>query len=726
MAAKKRRGKQPPRVRSVRNSQLWLSLLEDASKTEWPPTISGQKWRVLLNRAESLQACKHSGLFRTSPVFPVIPNFSPPDLSRGTHYLSFFCFDPAFPIIGRLLQKAPKELTSGLLFTTGLASILLIARRRALTDQVERLAGKRPRSAEVWRVEDGKIKSIVCRCSRPTELDDEAIRVREYESLPIVPRTTVDEFVASMAVLVPKVQLHIPSEVNTFVRLVALVNELVTEMVYVSEPVGVPPKTLGEYTQQQFANSPSLCSRVLHQNTDRLIQINAALSYVSTQALSGAVPILDRRSLIRRYSLLGVGTATLALTRIAHRIESAFAEGSLEDILEEKAGDASPLPGLDRLPKYDSKDWREFSINSWKGKVRARKSYPKLPYFSGRLGFREAEYTVSAAMQALAAGAGPEWSLLTVTHEMLHGHVRNLLCTIFQGEPNGRPNAMWKGFYDRFAARCQGHPPVKENLLDSLRAVILSYCCNAMSHGSLTRNQQYKKQRAIELPLYLLAYDQLLLAYEGEYRNISEIFVHVLDLHYFYFSCLTHYVPLIWRSWSTVPQVWADLRQYLLRTLLVVATTTDGTPYQRFNLARSRFIAFLEPLRNDGSARSSLIGEALDKLKRDAYVENNLFFPFSASLILVDLAHLVLTSSTIRGALNAGDTHFSLSKATSYEDWLLYDMADGFVDDVVISPTAYLADRIARRVEESDEESLEAKTAALFLACASHVVQGEP
>jgi hypothetical protein len=67
-------------------------------------------------------------------------------------------------------------------------------------------------------------------------LDDEAIRVREYESLPLVPKSTVDEFVASMAVLVPKIQLHIPSEVNTFVRLVALVNELVTEMGYVFGP----------------------------------------------------------------------------------------------------------------------------------------------------------------------------------------------------------------------------------------------------------------------------------------------------------------------------------------------------------------------------------------------------------------------------------------------------------------------------------------------------------
>jgi hypothetical protein len=726
MPLKKRAGREAVKLTDKRGSQLWLILLEDADKTEWPPTIEGQNWRVVLSSSDNLQGCNQGGLYRTSPVFPVTERFNPPDFQAGIYYLNFFCFDPAFPVLGRLLHSAPKELTDGLLYTTGLASILLLSKREALANDVERIARAAARSKETWKVDHGRIVSISCHCSSPRG-EDSHFTLAKYDSLPLVPKTTVDEFVANMAVLMPKVRLHIPGEIDTFVRLIALANELVQEMVYVCNPIGSPPETLSEYTQQQFAKHPSLCTRILHQDTDRLVQINSALSYVSTQALSGAVPILDRRSLIRRYSLLGVGTATLALTRIAHSIERAFAKGALENILSERAGDAAALPGLDNLPEYDSRKWKEFSVDAWNGKVNARESYPKLPYFSGRLGFREAEYTVSAALQSLAAGAGAEWSLLTLTHEMLHGHVRNLLSMLFQGDPNRRPDEKWDDFYARFEARCNGQPPAKENLLDSLRAIILSYCCNAISHGSLTRDivgagQGYKEQE-ISLSFPLLARDSLWLAYEAEYRNISEIFVHILDLHYFYCSSLSHYVRLIWRSWSTVPQVWADLRQYILRSLLVVATKTEGTAYERFGSARLRLVEILEGLQSDSTLPAPVINEALKRLKRE-YAEKHLFYPFAASMILVDVVHQVLTSSAIRGSLNAGDPHFSLAPTTTFEEWLLYDMPDKFVDDVVISPTAYLADRLSREVQQPEGQALEAKTAAMFLACASHVVRG--
>jgi hypothetical protein len=727
MGGKNRAGADSATLNGKRSSQLWLSLLEDAAKIEWPPTIEGQNWRVRLSSSESLQGCNHKGLYRTSPVFPVTERFSPPDLQNGIYYLTFFCFDPAFPILGRLLHLAPKELTDGLLYTTGLASILLISKREALASDVERIARTTARSKEAWQVNHGRIASISCHLSHPDQLDKEPLTLKRYDTLPLVAKTTVDEFVANMAVLMPKVHLHIPGETDTFTRLIALANELVEEMVYVCNPVGNPPETLSEYTQQQFTKSDSLCSRILHQDTDRLIQINAALSYVSTQALSGAVPILDRRSLIRRYSLLGVGTATLALTRIAHSIERAFAQGALEYTLTERAAGAAALPGLDKLPDYDSRKWREFSFNVWNGSV-VRESYPKLPYFSGRLGFREAEYTVTAALQALAAGAGAEWSLLTITHEMLHGHVRNILSYLFQGDPNRRPDQKWDEFYTRFAARCKGTPLAGETFLDSLRAIILSYCCNAVSHGSLTSDvvgADLYRQESVSLPFPLLAADSLWRAYEAEYRNINEIFVHVLDLHYFYCSCLSHYVQLIWRSWSTVPQVWADLRQYILRSLLVVATKTEGTVYERFASARSRLTDLLENLQNDKTAHAPVINEALKRLKRE-YAEKHLFFPFAASMILVDVVHHVLTSSTIRGSLNGGDPHFRPAQTTTFEEWLLYDMPDEFVDDVVISPTAYLADRLSRQTLEPQGPALEARTAALFLACASHVVKGAP
>ena len=728
MKAGKTVGECTQKQQSARNVQLWLSVLEDADSVEWPPTVETQNWRVFLRSSHSLQGCNHSGLYRTSPVFPATNDFRPPALSRGTYHLCFYCFDPAFQVLGRLTQNAPKALKSGLLYSTGLASILLFTKDPGHFSQVEVIAGVKARCKELWRIERGRIASITCENSGHTSLRLNSTKIVPYETLPLVARTTVDEFVANIAVLVPKVQVHLPSEVSTFVQLVNLANELVSEMVYVCTPQGPPPETLSEYTERQFQTDVHLQHRILHQDTDRLVQINAALSYVSTQALSGAVPILDRRSLIRRYSLLGVGTATLALMRIAHSIESAFAQGALEDLLADRGGDAAPLPGLKTLPDYDSTKWEESSFDNWTGKVEPRRSYPKLPYFSGRLGFREAEYTVSAALQALAAGAGPEWSLLTLTHEMLHGHVRNLLSILFQGTPDRRPDQKWKEFYDRFAAHCKGNSVKKESFLDSVRAIILFYCCRTITHGSITRSVKVDssqlRDESVEFPFSLLAPEPLWLTYESESRNISEIFVHILDLHYFYCSSHSNYIPLIWRSWANVPQVSGDLRQYLLRSLLVLATKTDGSPYERFEAARARLVELLSSLQTNQSSRSPVIDEALKKLRSESYTEEHLYYSFDASLILVDLVQNVLTSSRIRGALNA-DPHLSVAKTTSFEEWLVYDMPNEFVDDCVVSPTAFLADRLSQEGEELDETALEARTSAVFLACASHVKGGQ-
>jgi len=704
-------------------------LHEDVGKVEWPPTIETQGWRVLLSASSTLYGCHHSGLYRASPVFPATSGFRKPDLRRGVYYLCFFCFDPAFPVLGRLLLKAPQAIKSGLLYTTGLASILLVTKHRSLADTVENIAGVRVTAKEIWHVDRCRIKSVSCECSTPDALSREAPRLLPHNSLPLVARTTVDEFVANMAILLPKVEVHIPSEMCTYAHLTGQVNELISEMVYATSPNGAPPDTLSEYTEEQFSTDALLRNSILDQNIDRLVQINSALSYVSTQALTGAVPILDRRSLIRRYSLLGVGTAVLALTRIAHSIESAFAQGAVEHILTAWGPDLPPLPGLDSLPGYEPRQWNDFSIDALKASVEPQRPNPKLPYFSGRLGFRETEYTISAALQALAAGACAEWSILTVTHEMVHGHVRKLLSAVFQGDPSRTPDKKWREFYDRFKARCERNPPRKESLLDSLRAIIFAYCCSAKKHGSLTWDTEHETRRRgngeIRIPIELYTPSSLWAILQREYRNISEIIVHVLDLHYFYRSCISHYIHLIWSSWAKAPQVRGDLRQYLLRSLLVVAAKKQGTPHERFCLACTALADLLEPLRGPAGEHIPVIEEAVNLLKDDKYTGKSLFFPFYASLILADLAHHVLTSAKIRGAVNAGDPHLRPAiVASTNEEWLDYDMPDGFVDDVVKSPTAYIAHRLTQPTSLQNGRDIEAETATLFLACSSHPVDG--
>ena len=56
----------------------------------------------------------------------------------------------------------------------------------------------------------------------------------------------------------------------------------------------------------------------------------------------------------------------------------------------------------------------------------------------------------------------------------------------------------------------------------------------------------------------------------------------------------------------------------------------------------------------------------------------------------------------------------------AFEHWFEYNLPDGFVDDVIVAPTAFLADRLSRRLNTPESDTLERDTVGLFLACCSH------
>jgi len=690
--------------------QYWLTLLFDEPDPVWP-SVEGHE--VLIETASTLQECDHPWSFRTSPIFPLRKDCIIPDL--GSCFIYFYCFQPSFPVLGRLRDVGSEPLTRRLWFNIGLASVLLISEDPELHKELLRIAPRLPRATETWEVERQRVARVTPEMSPAKTYDPQTLAVPAYRDLPPDQRTVVDEFVATLAVVTPKVALHIPSEFETFPKLCRQMAELISELVYVSNPKGAPPPTLNEYTEEMIGTDPLLRERISNQAVDRLIQVNSALSYVSTQMLSGAVPITERRSLIRRHSLLGVGTAILAITRLARSVELAFSEFPIEEIIGIRMADAKPLPGLDQLPAYDPSTWAEYSLDRWEGKVKAREWYPKLPYYSGRLGFRETEYTISAALQSLTAGACTEWSLLTLTHELLHGHVRNIISVMFLGDPKKRPEDKFAQFYQDFASIIR-KTGVACNELESLRAILLTYCCLTVTQGSLTSKGDTSNQ---EFDITLPAEEDLWYIFENEARNISEIFVHVLDLHYFYGSRLAAYIPLIWRSWATVPHVSGDLRQYALRSLLVISATVTGTAYERFNTSVSRLV---EMLGSDAYGLKDIpLAQAVMESINTEEFRLDLVLPFSASVILVDLANSILLSKSIRAKLLADPLGRWLDAEEGFEQIYEYRLPNGFSETIVQSPSALLLGAALQRLRNPDPgTNTEAETARLLLACCSH------
>ena len=704
----------------------WLSVSEEAQHIEWPHTHERHPLRLRLTNAVTLRSSGTSGLFRTSPVFSLFDSDAVLlSKTEGPIYFCFLFYEHAFRVLGKLRKTNDAAIRARVLFTAGLASIIWITDTPDL-DRLISIVDEKPRAVEIWKIEGGLIVSTTCQGPLPNATAPD-VELPVYDLLPTAPRTAVDEFLAGMRLIVPNIVTHLPSHLPMFIQVTESVSELVSEMVFANDPSGLPPPTLSEYQPEEFSKDPALAESILHQNTDRIVQINSALAYLLTQALSGAVPILERRSIIRRHSLLGVGTAILALTNITRTAEKAFATAALETVLAERAGTAAPLPGLGDLPSYDASNWRLHNLDKFT--VPPRKPFAKIPYFSGRLGFRETEYTVAASLHSITAGANPAWSLLTVTHELVHGHVRNLIAQILQGDPSRHPTPKWHEFYHRFAQSITRGPLLDENLLDSLRKVIFGYACGSLSWGSLTRDAHIDKTGGQNLDFrvkYRLPDEESLwFLLDGELRNISEVFVHVLDLQYFYRGYLSAYIPLIWRSWAVLPHVRGDLRQYVLRTLLVSATKTAGSSLDRFKASQGRVLEVLSPLADKSFHGVPTIKKAVELLQSPSFLDQH-FLQFAGSLILVDLAENVLASARVRGLVHAGDPNLrARNHDDSFEEWLEYSLPDGFVDSTIEAPTAYLADRLARVVMEAAPHSYEAQTTAVLLACCSSSGHGQ-
>jgi hypothetical protein len=241
----------------------------------------------------------------------------------------------------------------------------------------------------------------------------------------------------------------------------------------------------------------------------------------------------------------------------------------------------------------------------------------------------------------------------------------------------------------------------------------------AVEFGSLTRPRTEPPDRPDENGdqingFYLLHEVPLREVLEQEYRNISEILVHTLDYLYFYDSQSSIYVQSIWTSWAVVPGVVRDLRQYMLRTLLAVASTLTGAPLQRFNEAVEEVRKQLTAVEGKHTSASGLIRAAIDLLdsKEEAQLAD-LFPPFYAGLRLADLASKVVYSQKIRSEL------FDRDILADYDgDVPEYLLESGvFADLDVGSPVVFFTWRLLEALKDGDrDEELERTTAWALLA----------
>ena len=650
---------------------------------------------------------------RISKIFPLIQQEKIPEIDKCRIY--FFDFYNPFKVLGILKQKASGDLLRSIYFSCGLCSVILITKSNKYHDELFSIIAEKPNSSETWDIKNSLIDDVdIC---LPEIKENVCEPIHSYYQLSIVERSIIDEFATSIKILFSKILLHDSEYITTLNGLVGIVNSFIIELNYLTTFEGEIPEMLNIYNIEKLKD-PIENNIFKQQIIDRLIQINSTLSYFSTQSYSGAVPILERRSLIRRNSLLGIGISVRALNRIIKKIEKAFLSVNFLEIITNLMSQSivNPLPGLDNLPLYNRSKWYKSNIDNIVCEKENDNQVEKLAYFSSRLGYRETEFSITAAINSLPAGLSLEWSLLTITHEMLHSHVRLLLDSIFYGDEELSDEENYRLFFDKYSRKIKQEDTDEYNLLDSIRFIIINYCIGTKNAGSVSESVAYQSVvKPQGVPFSLPDFNDFHYTFQNEIRNINEVFVHILDFYYFYGGRSSKYIPLIWYSWSTVSHVSADMRQYILRSLLVIASKIDQETTERWILSLKRFGDIIEEAK--AQKNIPIFDKIISIIKQETLMKEYYYNAFKNTLVLVDLAKDIFYSRRVASKLwdDSNITKSPLEVDTEFD--FSYDIPFDFINMLIDSPVAYLFDRMIKVLRrEIDFSDIERLTALSYLA----------
>ena len=705
----------------------FLTLSTGRSLPDWHHR---DDWSVaLLSSLDTSRLAPSS--FSVSPIHPLIEDQRVPDLEGERWSVHFLALKNPFSTLGRIRAKAYPGLEHQTWFGIGLPSVIIFLKEN---DAIERLISESDSELlahEVWIVDKSRLDNIdLRRRPLPAEISTPVGLGSVVQTLPNALSAVAEEFSASIHTARGWSSSYAKDELPALDQLVEEVGSLLSELAWLSSNrTAIPPDGLRDADLQDDIE----CRRLVQQRSDRLIQINSSLSYVITQAFFGSPPVLAESLPVRRHSLLGVGRAHRALNNLVREVEAAFHTWSIGRSIFEKWGAAPPLRGFGSARELDSSVWSQGNLpdllldrssGTWECPTLTS---PKLVYFSGRLGFRESEYSISAAINCLTSGAVGDWHVSTMTHEILHGHVRDLLHMTFDTvklEESVKHSAFWAGLCRRFRNHMLNGETENLRLVDSVRHLFLSYCCMVGRFGSLTQDSegshQWSNPNAIGDMMIPDADSELLRLLAREDRNISEIMVHTLDLFYFYFDAFDEYNVACWSSWRNVPAVLRDVRQYVLRVMLAVTSLDDGEHIGRFARARNRVRNSLlqnDVLRTDPVAKAAISlldlpeEEGIPDRTREA--NHALFRPFVAAVRIADVTRHCFASGKVRGELFRDGTISSILDGVDFdiEPWK-------FSDHNLRSVAAFIARSARRQVANlTDNAEEERRTAWLFLAC---------
>jgi hypothetical protein len=370
-----------------------------------------------------------------------------------------------------------------------------------------------------------------------------------------------------------------------------------------------------------------------------LQQRNAALSRFASQATAGIPPVFEMESHFWPHSLLGIGTATLAVRQLVTFVQRVVGESQLPQRIQLLSDQADDLPDFNALVR--GQELLDFDIlkQTTLAEPEADPVIPLVSFFSGRDGYSSKLQTLSLPFTALTESNSYRSNLLTITHEISHVIIQQGVLPKISPTP-GRKDAEWVSrlLHDNGSAR---------NLLECARKLFLE--------ATLSMEwTETKTTKGHESGAMTKKFHDILRAYRQE---TQEILVHTFDFIYFYRSDTEYYVRSIWLSWCAIPGIEDRVQEYLLRTLSAIsANLLHVSSEKRFRAALAILKPLLEALSLSIDYPVNYVQIALDRIslmESDSEVWDDYDKLYGHRMLLVRLVKVFLHSETLEKKLYA-------------------------------------------------------------------------
>ncbi len=336
---------------------------------------------------------------------------------------------------------------------------------------------------------------------------------------------------------------------------------------------------------------------------DILLTLNAGLSRLSSQALSGTSPILRTECHFWPHSFLGTGVANLALRNVAQFLTSLTTTSRYDQRLYALAQEEFNVSRFsiekpdEQFPDFACINRKEASeqnsldsiSDSSKDLDEAGDAATPITYFSGRDGFMNGALTTSAPLPSVSGCNSYQWNLGTITHEISHrilgGHIFDcideFLDEIYQLQHAGSTGVAKVNAFFRDAPVSYGSYASKV-----IGRVLMLYNCLGFDETEM--------KTAMSQP-----FDFFVEANDRHADNIEELLVHIFDFYHFYGSDTETYCTFVWLSWAVLPSIEEKFEDYVVRTLVALGVKYLGRDDWK-ELAISDFLSVLsqEPLKS--------------------------------------------------------------------------------------------------------------------------------